>query len=80
MDDHTRDPSVGSPSQGTPTGWLPAEERWKHDTLRHMTVHGGRLYNAGGYHGSHDCFGNVWSSVNDPYRRRSGFEWPTTTS
>src|SRR6056297_324999 len=60
MDDHTRDDSVGPPAQGTPTGWLPEQGRWKHDTLRQATVHGVRLYNAGEFHESHDCFEDEW--------------------
>ena len=60
MDDHTRDDSVGPPTAGTPTGWLPEHERWKHDTLRQATVHGVRLYNAAAYHESHDCFEDEW--------------------
>lgn len=79
MDDHTRDASVGPPKTGTPTGWRPAERRWEHDTLRQATVHGVRLYNAGAYHESHDCFENVWSSVNKSYRRGTGFERPATS-
>lgn len=60
MDDHTRDDSVDPPKAGTPTGWLPAKDRWKHDTLRQATVHGVRLYNSGEYHESHDCFEDEW--------------------
>ncbi|RBI64043.1 DUF309 domain-containing protein [halophilic archaeon] len=60
MDDHTRDPSVGPPISGNPTGWLPGEGRWEHDTLRQATVHGVRLYNAGEFHESHDCFEDEW--------------------
>jgi len=60
MDDHTRDGSVAPPSAGTPTGWLPERDRWKHDTLRRATVHGVRLYNAGEFHESHDCFEDEW--------------------
>jgi len=68
MDDHTRDDSVAPPTAGTPTGWLPEEGRWKHDTLRQATVHGVRLYNAGEFHESHDCFEDVCSSVNNSYQ------------
>jgi hypothetical protein len=60
MDDHTTDQSVGPPARGTPTGWLPAEGRWEHDTLRRATVHGVRLFNAGEFHESHDCFEDEW--------------------
>ncbi|WP_136715612.1 DUF309 domain-containing protein [Halorientalis salina] len=60
MDDHTRDDSVDRPTAGTPTGWLPEQNRWKHDTLRRATVHGVRLYNAGEFHESHDCFEDEW--------------------
>jgi len=60
MDDHTRDDSVAPPAAGEPTGWLPAENRWKHGTLRRATVHGVRLYNAGEFHESHDCFESEW--------------------
>ncbi|MFC6717872.1 DUF309 domain-containing protein [Natrialbaceae archaeon GCM10025810] len=59
MDDHTRDPTVEPPS-GSPTGWLEADDRWEHDTLRRATVHGVRLFNAGAYHESHDCFEDEW--------------------
>lgn len=59
MDEHTRDPSVDPPA-GNPTGWLPEEGRWEHDTLRQATVHGVRLYNSGAYHDSHDCFEDQW--------------------
>ena len=61
MDDHTRDPSVGPPAGETqPTGWLPEAGRWEHDTLRRATRHGIRLFNAGAYHESHDCFEDEW--------------------
>ena len=60
MDEHTRDDSVGPPVRGSPTGWRPAEDRWEHGTLRRATVHGVRLYNAGEYHESHDCFEDEW--------------------
>ena len=60
MDEHTTDPSVPPPEAGTPTGWLPEQDRWEHDTLRRATVHGVRLYNAGAYHESHDCFEIEW--------------------
>jgi predicted metal-dependent hydrolase len=60
MDEHTSDPSVGPPRRGDPTGWIPAEGRWEHDTLRRAVVHGVRLYNAGAFHESHDCFEIEW--------------------
>jgi hypothetical protein len=58
MDEHTRDPSVGPPD-GDPAGWR-ADGRWEHATLRRATEHGVRLYNAGAYHESHDCFEDEW--------------------
>ena len=58
MDDHTRDPSV-EPPRGDPTGWR-ADDQWEHATCRRAVVHGVRLYNAGKYHASHDCFENEW--------------------
>ncbi|WP_181686100.1 DUF309 domain-containing protein [Halorhabdus salina] len=60
MDRHTRDPSVGPPASGSPTGWHPAEGQWEHATLRRAVVHGVALYNDGGYHDSHDCFEDEW--------------------
>jgi len=61
MDDHTRDQSVEPPPAGrSPSGWLPAEDRWVHDTLRRAVVHGVRLFNSGEYHDSHDCFEDEW--------------------
>lgn len=60
MDDHTSDGTVRPPSVGKPTGWYPDRGRWEHDTLRRATVHGIRLYNAGAYHESHDCFEAEW--------------------
>jgi predicted metal-dependent hydrolase len=59
MDDHTRDDSV-PPPRGTPTGWRAEEGRWEHATLRKATVHGVRLFNAGEFHESHDCFEVEW--------------------
>ncbi|WP_137285209.1 DUF309 domain-containing protein [Halorussus salinisoli] len=60
MDDHTRDESVGPPRRGSPTGWLPSEGHWEHDTLRRATAHGVRLFNVGEFHESHDCFEDEW--------------------
>jgi hypothetical protein len=60
MDEHTSDPTVPGPDRGEPTGWLPGAGRWEHDTLRRATVHGVRLYNAGAFHESHDCFEVEW--------------------
>jgi predicted metal-dependent hydrolase len=59
MDEHTRDPSVDPPA-GTPTGWLPEMGLWEHATLRRAVIHGVRLYNAGEFHESHDCFEDEW--------------------
>ena len=69
MDEHTRDPSV-APPLGNPTGWHPAGDgsadrvlaggHWEHATLRRATEHGVRLFNAGAYHESHDCFEDEW--------------------
>ncbi|WP_225334483.1 DUF309 domain-containing protein [Halomicrobium urmianum] len=58
MDEHTRDPSVAPPA-GDPTGWR-ADGQWEHATLRRAVVHGVRLYNAGEFHESHDCFEDEW--------------------
>ncbi|MFW6002989.1 MAG: DUF309 domain-containing protein [Halanaeroarchaeum sp.] len=61
MDEHTRDASVQPPPEGrTPTGWHPDAEVWEHATLRRATEHGIRLFNAGAYHDSHDCFEDEW--------------------
>ncbi|MFC7046348.1 DUF309 domain-containing protein [Halobacteriaceae archaeon GCM10025711] len=59
MDEHTRDPSVGPPV-GTPTGWHADAGQWEHATLRRAVNHGVRLFNAGEYHESHDCFEDEW--------------------
>ena len=59
MDDHTRDLSV-APPLGNPTGWRADERVWEHATLRRATEHGVRLFNAGDYHESHDCFEDEW--------------------
>ena len=61
MDEHTSDPTVAPPpGSAAPSGWLPEAERWEHATLREATVHGVRLYNAGAFHESHDCFELEW--------------------
>jgi predicted metal-dependent hydrolase len=63
MDDHTRDDTVGPPVSGDPTGWRAEQAEsngWEHGTLRKAVVHGVRLYNAGEYHESHDCFEAEW--------------------
>jgi hypothetical protein len=63
MDEHTRDDGVGPPTSGRPTGWRPtraASNGWEHGTLRRAVVHGVRLYNAGDFHASHDCFEDEW--------------------
>jgi len=63
VSDHTRDDAVGPPTYGSPTGWDPGRVEsngWEHGTLRRATVHGVRLYNAGAYHESHDCFEDEW--------------------
>jgi predicted metal-dependent hydrolase len=60
VEDHTRDDSVGPPAAGDPTGYDAAAGRWTHGTLRRATVHGVRLFNAGDYHESHDCFEDEW--------------------
>jgi predicted metal-dependent hydrolase len=59
VDEHTRDPTIGPPD-GDPTGWLPEQGRWEHATLRRAVIHGVRLYNAGAFHESHDCFEAEW--------------------
>ncbi|MCQ4333166.1 DUF309 domain-containing protein [Natronomonas sp. F2-12] len=60
MDEHTDDPTVEPPQSGTPTGWNPDSETWKQATLRRAAIHGVRLYNAGAFHESHDCFETEW--------------------
>jgi predicted metal-dependent hydrolase len=63
MDDHTRDHTVGPPVSGDPTGWRAdrsTSNGWEHGTLRRAVIHGVRLYNAGAYHESHDCFEAEW--------------------
>ena len=60
MDDHTRDDTVGPPAAGNPTGWHADRGTWEHGTLRRAVVHGVRLYNAGEFHESHDCFEDEW--------------------
>lgn len=59
MDDHTRASDV-APPDGTPTGWNSGQDHWEHATLRRAVVHGVRLYNAGEFHESHDCFEDEW--------------------
>lgn len=59
MADHTSDPSVPAPS-GNPAGWDDAAAAWEHATLRRASAHGVRLFNAGAYHESHDCFEAEW--------------------
>jgi hypothetical protein len=63
MDDHTRDYTVCPPTSGDPTGWRADRSEsngWEHGTLRRAVVHGVRLYNAGAFHESHDCFEDEW--------------------
>lgn len=60
MDDHTADRSVRPPRRGEPTGWNAAAGRWEHATLRRAVDHGVRLFNAGAFHESHDCFEAEW--------------------
>ena len=63
MNDHTRDDTVAPPTTGSPSGWnreRRASNGWEHGTLRRATVHGVRLYNAGEFHESHDCFEDEW--------------------
>ncbi|MFC4357552.1 DUF309 domain-containing protein [Halobium salinum] len=59
MDEHTRDPGV-APPLGNPTGWAEDRRVWEHATLRRAVEHGVRLYNAGDFHESHDCFEHEW--------------------
>ena len=68
MDEHTRDPTVGPPLVGDPTGWRADDDLWEHGTLRRATVHGVALYNVGEFHEAHDCFENVCLSVTNSYR------------
>ncbi|QCS42590.1 DUF309 domain-containing protein [Natrinema versiforme] len=63
MDDHTRDDSVGPPISDAPAGWdadRGPSNGWEHGTLRRAVIHGVRLYNAGEFHESHDCFEAEW--------------------
>jgi predicted metal-dependent hydrolase len=63
MNDHTQDPDVCPPTSGDPTGWQQdrgVSNGWEHGTLRRAVVHGVRLYNAGAFHESHDCFEAEW--------------------
>ncbi|WP_396612317.1 DUF309 domain-containing protein [Haloferax sp. S1W] len=59
MDEHTRDSSV-APPLGNPTGWNEEIRMWDHATLRRAVEHGVRLFNAGDFHESHDCFEIEW--------------------
>ena len=59
MDEHTRDPGV-APPLGNPSGWRQDRRQWEHATLRRAIEHGVRLYNAGEFHESHDCFEYEW--------------------
>lgn len=59
MTDHTR-ADAPPPDSGSPTGWRPERRSWEHGTLRQAVVHGVRLYNAGAFHESHDCFEAEW--------------------
>jgi predicted metal-dependent hydrolase len=59
MDDHTDAEGVAPPPEPVP-GWVPAEGRWEHATLRRATLHGVALFNDGAYHESHDCFEDEW--------------------
>jgi predicted metal-dependent hydrolase len=63
MNDHTRDDTVAPPISGAPTGWsierVPSNG-WEHGTLRRAVIHGVRLFNAGAFHESHDCFESEW--------------------
>ena len=54
-------PSDGG-DDGDPAGGEPrvAAGHWEHATLRRATEHGVRLFNAGEYHESHDCFEDEW--------------------
>ncbi|MFB6130907.1 MAG: DUF309 domain-containing protein [Salinigranum sp.] len=63
MNDHTRDQGVAPPISGNPTGWRcdrGESNGWEHGTLRRAVIHGVRLYNAGAFHESHDCFEAEW--------------------
>ena len=63
MDEHTRDDSVGPPTEGDPSGWSAdrgPSNGWKNGTLRRALIHSVRLYNSGAYHESHDCFEDEW--------------------
>ena len=78
MTDHTRTLTLDPPTSGNPTGWNAESGKWEHATLRRAVIHGVRLYNAGAFHESHDCFENVWPSVNKSSHQGSGFERPAT--
>ena len=53
-----RDGETG-PTEGPADAAL-AGGYWEHATLRRATEHGVRLFNAGDYHESHDCFEDEW--------------------
>lgn len=59
MTDHTS-ADAPPPEAGNPTGWCPERHSWEHGTLRQAVIHGVRLYNAGAFHESHDCFEAEW--------------------
>jgi hypothetical protein len=63
MEDHTRDDTVAPPTTGAPAGWNGnrfESNGWEHGTLRRAVIHGVRLFNAGEFHESHDCFEDEW--------------------
>jgi hypothetical protein len=63
MDEHTRDETVAPPIRGEPSGWDATRadsNGWEHGTLRRAVLHGVRLFNAGEFHESHDCFEDEW--------------------
>ncbi|SNR50151.1 DUF309 domain-containing protein [Halorubrum vacuolatum] len=55
--DTSETPSEGS---GSPPDAVLAGGYWEHATLRRATEHGIRLFNAGAFHESHDCFEDEW--------------------
>ncbi|ESS05959.1 MAG: hypothetical protein A07HB70_01502 [uncultured archaeon A07HB70] len=63
MNEHTKDPKVGPPISGNPTGWRQdraVSNGWEHGTLRRAVIHGVRLYKSGAFHESHDCSESEW--------------------